>query len=352
MKRTLILLMFLTNTILPGAEVRLIKKIPLSQDETFIFYAGPFSVTEDETFILADVKNGDFKLYDNTGNIIKIWGKRGPGPDEFGVPAFCDYQKSYFSFIDLKKRKIFVYKTKEDKDFEKVKEILCPSLATDIKLKGDKVLVSGFIRNSKGNKFELYMKDLKNQTTSYLLPAKTKYGFKSKGKYKEIAPIGISGFCDFEGDTIYFVWEGNLRIIRINLKTKEIDSFGEQTKNYIKPKATSSLTSAYNKLKKELIHKEKRKMSYVIGVFADKDVVGLIYSNFNKALSIWQMTLQLYSPNGELLKEIFLPEARNYDDTMGCSFFYIKEKKLLYFLSRELDSEFQDALKILKYKIQ
>jgi len=142
-----------------------------------------------------------------------------------------------------------------------------------------------------------------------------------------------------------------LRIIKINLKTSEIDYFGNKTSHYTEPWATKLLIKSYNEGKIELYGKEKRRMSYITGIFADKNFVGLIYGNFDKVASHWQMILQLYSPRGKFLKESILPGAVTYDDYLLRSFFYSKEKDTLYYLSRKINKDFNDVLEILKYEI-
>ena len=339
-------------------EVKLIERIPLSQRETALLYVSPFAVTEDEVLILPDIRSGDIKLYDKKGELITVWGRRGPGPDEFNAPVFCDYQKPYFVIMDFGKRNLSLFERAGKDNFQSIQSFHCTSLGSDIKLMNDILLISGYVVNNKGEEYDLYLKNLKNGKNEYLLPSEIKYGFKSKTKFKneyqkkdDIVSIGTLGFCDFFGDDIYYVWQGNLRVIKINVENKNISFFGEKTQNYVTPKATKKLITAHKRRNQELSSEEKRKMSYVLGVFADADIIGVIFGNYDKDASVWKMVLQIYSPNGKLLEETVLPEAVNYDDACYRTYFYKKGEKILYCLSRKLDDQSNDVIEVLKYKI-
>lgn len=41
--------------------------------------------------------------------------------------------------------------------------------------------------------------------------------------------IAIKVFIDIQGDGIYFVWEGDLKITKIDIKSGEFTSFGYKT---------------------------------------------------------------------------------------------------------------------------
>jgi len=338
-----------------GLEVKLVKRFLLSQEKTILMSISCFAVTEDEMLILPDVKDGNIKFYDNTGNLIKIWGRRGPGPDEFQSPMYCDYQKPYYIHLDLGKMRISIYKRAERAKFVRINEILCVGCFSDVRLLNKNVLVAGNKEDSNGNKFALYVKDFEDKETHYLLPSYVKYGFKSAygfdRKYGEISPIGVTAHFHVHGDYVYYVWEGRLRIVRINLKTKKMGTFGQETKNYVRPKVTKGILEARRIRKGIIERKEKEKMSWVTGVFADEDFIGLIYTNFDKVSSLWKAFLQLYSPEGELMSEVALPDAVTYV-MGGPSNFYKKDDQHLYILSRRLNEEgYMDEYEIFKYKI-
>jgi hypothetical protein len=251
--------------------------------------------------------------------------------------------------------KISIYKRIEKTKFVRINEILCLGCMSDIRLLKENVLIGGYKVDRSGKKYSLYYKDFKNKEIHYLLPSYLQYGFKSANeydrKYREISPIGSESFFYICKDYIYYVWEGRLRIIQMNLNTKKVKFFGQETKNYTRPKVTKGILQARKERKSIKERKEKQKMSWVRGVFADNEFIGLLYTNYDKASSLWKALLQLYSLEGKLLSEVKLPDAVDFS-MRGPSYFYHKENHHLYILSRRLkESNYLDEYEILKYKI-
>jgi len=333
-------------------EINLISQIPLSQDKVTLMQACFFVVTEDDIFIVTDARAADYKLYNSSGQLIEIWGRKGPGPNEFRGPFYCDYQKPYFVNMDFGKLKVCLYKRIGKSKLEKIDEFLCLRAGYDIELMGDNILVAGHIADSNGKRYELYMRNFKNKKTHFLLQAETKYGFKSFREYKKniqkVALLGSFGYFNVKHDYVYYVWECNLRIIKLNLITKEMSIFGEETKNYTKPKLTKAFERAYRE--KTDTSNERKKMSYIIGIFATDDFIGLLYKNFDEKNSFWKIFLQLYNPEGKLIEEKILPGAVYYPMTQP-PFFFNKKNSHLYFLSKTLNKDFTDDCTIMEYEI-
>jgi hypothetical protein len=92
-------------------------------------------------------------------------------------------------------------------------------------------------------------------------------------------------------------------------------------------------------------------MCYVSGLFGDNEFIGLVYHRYDPKISLWTTYIQFYSPTGEFVNEILLPEAVTYDDMIERFFYYSREKKLFFFLSRTLDEKFQDQFRVLTYSL-
>lgn len=340
-----------------GVEVTQIGKIELSQEKSLLMAATSFIKTEDDIFIIPDYKDGNLKLYDLRGNLIKVWGKRGPGPLEFLRPVSCDYKEPLLSIFDFGKLRIFVYKRVGSEEFEKVSEFVCPNDKANIKLIEDQVLIAGYFAVSDKKQYGLYTINLKDGNYQYLLPVEVKYGFTSFGQFDShrmsILPLGNAGYCDVYGDFIYFVWEGDLRIIKINRATKGFEFFGERTANYIKPKVTKKLEEGFQMLSHEVVQAEFSKMSFVTGIFADENFIGVIYQNYDKKSSLWKMFLQLYAPEGRLLYETALSNAVTYINFRANNSFYDRSDHILYYLSITYDEKTAiDKYEIIEYKIE
>jgi len=76
-------------------------------------------------------------------------------------------------------------------------------------------------------------------------------------------------------------------------------------------------------------------MSWVGKIFADRDIVGIVYTNFDNKTSRWNSFLQIYDHNGTFLKEAPL---ENFSSTYERpDIYYDRNKKLfIVFLKSQL----------------
>ena len=90
-----VLIMFIvfSTQAIPGFNIKLTKKIPISQETTLLERPRAFCVTEDKLFLIPDYKAGDVKIYDSNGKLVTVFGRKGYGPGEFSKPAHCFYNK-------------------------------------------------------------------------------------------------------------------------------------------------------------------------------------------------------------------------------------------------------------------
>ncbi len=116
--------------------------------------------------------------------------------------------------------------------------------------------------------------------------------------------IGIRSFIDVAGDYVYFVWEGKLKIIKIDLKTGEqVAVFGHKTKHYIEPFASLKLLEG--RLEKDFTKtgNERVNMSLVRDIFATPRHVLVVY----EGPTTGNFRLQVYTPEGRFLDDIAIP---------------------------------------------
>lgn len=358
MKRCIIPLIFIFTNVfnIASIDIQLIEKVDIDQSKVILERISKIAVTEDEHYIFPDYKAGNIKIFSPKGELLKVWGQKGMGPEDFASPLYCDYKKPYFILIDWGKYKLMLFERTNKLEFKKIREAFVFALGYDIKLYGQNALVAGYKKKpTTKNKFQLYFLNFYENKIDYILPVHIKYGCESAKEYEKnysnkYAPIGLDAFFDYVGNDIYYSWEGLLRIIKINIKTKEMEFFGKKTDNYITPKATPKL----RRMKREKsmkMYTERQKMSYVTGIFASEQFVGLTYANYDKKLEMWKYFVQLYKTDGNFIMEKSLKDAVNATKFQEPSLCYSKEKKILYFLSRYIDEEFEDVFKILKYKV-
>jgi hypothetical protein len=349
----IILIVFNTTTVC-GFNIKLIKKIPLAQETGLLENVWDFCVTGDNLFLIPDYKAGNVKIFAQNGSLVKILGRKGFGPEELVRPAFCFYnkEKGKFGVFDFGTRKIFIYNRIGKTGFKRVKEIYCLAGTTGIQLKDNKLLVSGYKSGLSGTHYDFYYVDLTNDQTTFLLPSYYKYGLTSWHQFKTqyinkpgIKAIGIAAWFDICGDNAYFAWEGDLRIIKINIKSEKIEFFGKKPSHYIKPFASKSLLEAHRTRDIKIIENEWDKMSYIKDIFATSKYVLVIYKGPVKPGSESNTRMQFYTLNGNYLEDIPIP------GNPGSRMCFDKDKDILYSLSSEVHEELLERYFVLEYKV-
>ncbi len=316
--------------------------------------AWSFCVTEDGLFIIPDKESGDIKIYEKAGETleyVKAIGRKGFGPGEFVSPAYCSYneKESKFIVMDLEQRKIFIYDRVGRENFKRVKMIYCFRSGDDVQLIGNKLIISGYKEGPHGADHELYITNIKTGDEDFLLRSFQKYGLSQSEKSKAGSlrqALGVIGRFDVEGDDIYFVWEGDLRITKLNISTKKTQVFGPGVKMKTKYKSPADIV---NELLDNRTHGRfhlyrivKFKRSFVRNVFTSAKYVFVIYEGPGKS-KFW---LQFYMLNGNFIKEVPIP---GQPDRRMC---FDKDKGILYSLVSSKSKEKKKDFLILKYKIR
>lgn len=324
------------------------RKIPLSE-EVLLQFPISFCVTEDNLFVVVDFKAGDVKLYNNDGKLTGVIGSKGYGPNEFSQPLQCDYRNGKLLISDAGQTKIFVYQRKDCKVFTRTGEVLCSSVGEDIKLRDGRIYFAGTKFGSDGvpNAFysaalgeNLKSFSLDDKSYIYYLPSHLKFGFDSVSEYRTelykkgtLTAIGVLGIFDILGDFAYFAWEGDLKIFKIDLKTKRHITFGKKTPLYNKPKTTKRILEAFRIRKFKDMIGERKKLSYVKKVIAAEKYVLLIYDARKQGGENEGSRLQYYSHGGKFLKEEVLPGDAGRTTWMD------KKNNILYMLTSEYGTD-------------
>ena len=316
--------------------------------------ASGIAVTDKEIIVLSDSMAGNFKFYNTKGNLLKVFGRRGQGPDEFGSPRLYDYIDSKLLINDWQRLKLSVYKIGENLKMKRVQNYL--GMYMDARFMGNDLLLVGKRADRNGLWYRLFIKNVEKNEYNLLLQIKEMFNFPLKRKLlaqgkkrKELSSIGVRMYCDFYGDYIYAVWEGLLSVIKIDLKSMTKSRFGFVTKNYMRPKATKALVRAKKEKNTEDYRREKNKFSMVRKIIATKEMIIVIYMNYVDSLSHQVPFIQFYTPEGKYLKENKLPEAVFIHSFMP--FYFNKETNCLYALSATMDDDFEMHYAVSKYRI-
>jgi hypothetical protein len=343
---------------LESVEVKALRKITLSQDnEIIIEKANSFIVTVDKRILVVDSKAANIKIFDMTGKRVKVFGRKGMGPDEFVRPRWSTYLEPFVSIMDYGRNMIFIYKRSGLENFEFIHKFLNLNLGYDFCFLDDQnLLVAGEKFDKNRRLYSLYEYNFKKDKYDFILPSNVAYGYTSikqfmKDFYDNLPHIGAFQFFDVSDDSIFFVWTGDIKVIKIDRKTRKLTYFGNKTKNFIKPTSTPAIERAFKQRDHRLIYKLRRQMSYVRHVFVSNNRhVGVVYVGpFRDNILI--VTLLLYTTGGEFLKEFELLNAKashHYE----IYFYFSKNDNLFYILDTETSKEFDQLYKIHEYRIE
>jgi hypothetical protein len=368
MLKSLVLCLGLVWSSSPGRDssrVEFLKKIPISQAKTEIFLVTQFAVTEDGLFLLPDERGANIKIFGKDGAFLSAFGRAGAGPGEFGSIWSCDYRAPYLLVSDLHKSEMIRMVRNGPSEFKYDTSRKGVLGAFSNRIWKDKALIAGYIKAPEGRDFELYGLDLKSGEIDYLMPSYMKYGFKSEAEYErrhiETVPLGpLSTIYVFEDD-VYHVWEHRMGVLRIHIPSRRISEFGQKTPPYRPPAVSNRMKQYYAgirdaesaKLLGPKLNQEKRKFSLIFGVFADREVCGVLYQNFDEKESVLKPYLQLYDREGTLLEERLLSEVYfDVSDRGGIPYFYESRSKTLSLMSQALQEDSSIKYEIVQYKIR
>lgn len=348
-QRIIVLLLFNSLALFSDKwEIEYLSEVTLNQKKALIERVRGFDVDDEERFIIPDENSGNIKIYSSNGELIKIIGRKGEGPNEFSDPAFVDYENGKFTVIDWGLRRIFTFNVTKDWNLKLISKFVCPALAYDLKIYNDTLLIAGWIMRKDMEEFELYRTDFNGRIKNYLFPEKYKYDGDKNGY-----AIDLFTKIDYNAKHIYFIWKGSLKVYLIDPEEGYLGkNFGKIPWFYKRPKS-KPLLKAYNERDKEGYFKAARKFTLVDGIFANDNFVGLIISEYNFGKQVYEYWVQLYDLEGNILiNGIKLKEVEEYDDYDHC-YAFVKNKSLLYILGKKISSDGENVeFKIFKYKIK
>jgi hypothetical protein len=342
-----------------GFEVKFDKGIKFEEGAEAEIIPGSFCVSEDGLFLIPDDQDGTIKTFyqvvkGSNLKFLKKFGCKGFGSDEFNRPGYCFYDNHFSKFgvsdFGIGTKKVFIYDLIEDANFKlmyKIPGVDCYDMRL-WGLNGDQLIISGYVTDKDKRSYELYSINLKNpKQKEFLMPSYEKYHLANDEEYqieyfekRTLPALGIRAFIDVYGDDVYFVWEAKLKIIKVNLTTKEITVFGHPTPHYTEPVASAELVNAHRDKDYRRVWQERMKMSFVRDIFATSQYIFVVYDGPGQG-NFW---IQMYTPEGKFLgeKQIELPKDQFYQEM-----WLEKQSNTLYSLSRTGSNKPQ----ILIYKV-
>lgn len=337
-----------------GGEISPSSEISLSQADALILYAADFVVAEDGVIFLTDAKEGNIKCYDPGGKLLNVIGRRGPGPEEFLGPSYCDYQAPFFSVLDSPKLKVHIYERRGRADLSKVAEIPCMMCTSDVILSGKAVLIDAVARNNERS-FFLTLRNFRDESIKYLLPIERRYGYGSERSYKaaynDLSMLTSQrGFLSVSDNRAYFVFDARPNLTGVDLDDLDIVTFRSPSPSYREPQINQTIRSAFSNKQSEPVKQERNKVSYITGILSDERMVGVLFSNYNPPSNSWRLYLQRYDKGGKFVSESLLREATNYDCLF--SYYFDRGRGVLYVMAERYGDDSTDDYRILGYKLR
>lgn len=367
-----------------GLEVKLVDILEFKKSEAPI-KPWSMSLSGDGIFIITDRGDQSIRLYsrEKETSFLKLNGKITgvlPGTSGYQIsqPSLCSYNRdtSQLVVMDDSRNTILFYVRKEGTRFEFCGEYFCPRNGYDMKFWKNFLVISGHETTSTNRQeiFELYAVDMAqigkkgadpiylkkyNTPVIYLLPSQLKYGLGSveinSSLFSDQRKLGRKGWLDIQGDTCYYVWEGDLKIFKIDLKSGTIiGSFHpgkENVPGYKKPTMTDTLrealriNSAQNNNMSTILA-ERARMSFVKKLFVGKKFIFLVVEGPGIKGEKQVIRLLWFSVDGTYMGESLL------EGKPGWRFYYDREKSRLYSISeRALSQKENQRYSLLGYKI-
>ena len=330
-------------------------RITLSQKEEIIALPSDIAVLEDECYVISDAKTQTILLYDKNGRYLKSWRTIGQGPGEYQGMWWNDYSKPYLSIFDGRTQKLILYQRLGLTDFKWINDVHeLSGNVNNYKIEKEKIFfdVAVYFKNQY---YYIHILDLQGKNDEYCLPAAVRYGKKPANDFKKsyaefVILWGTAwSYIDVFDGSVYTTWKGMLEVQKVDIITKKWIRFGQKSKNYSQPEIWK-VTREDLKKTTQWASENKSRFSWITGIFADKDKVGLLYLNYNKKESYWEPLLQLYDGNGTFLSEEQLAGVRAENETLR--YYYSRDTGCLYILNIKEPDSGDVEYEILKYKIR
>lgn len=340
-------------------EIKPLKAFTLSPtDGIIIEKADSFVVTEDNRILIVDSKASNIKIFDMAGKRTGIFGRKGMGPNEFIRPRAVAYKDPWIAFVDFGRKSIFLYSRDKGESFKFTRKFLCLYLGYDFHLIDDRnILVAGDKYDENKRLYSLYNYNFITGKSDFILPSETAYGYTSIKKFlkdsdDKIAYIGYHHYIDFSETNFFLVWQGDLSVVKIDRKSKNISRFGEKTGRYVKPYVKPEVVKAFQQKNNKLIYMYERDLSMVRDIFVTKyNKVGVVYTGPYKKNGNLPVMLQLYTEKGKFIKEVEVLDSKASSHYEVYSYFK-KSDNRIFILDTETTEKFDQSYKMHPFQVE
>lgn len=293
-----------------GEKIKLLQEEKIEFQDSSHLHVIPrsFIVSEDRLFLLPNHESGFITVFKRVVNTLEFeyeFGPDGIADKRFGNPSFCFYapnNRITFGVIDVhiewKLRGLHLFERKGDVDFVPVGRVP-GAIGSDVKMAedGKHVIVAGYYIEEKSglkNSYDLYSYNVENKTVKPLLFSYQKYDLNNDAEYQReyfekrtIPALGIRSHIDVWGDFVYHVWEGKLKVKKININTGEHTELLQPKDNdrmhqyFVTPSASKDLLEGQKTKNNLKTRKARDKMSFIRDLIVTSKHVILIYRGPN-----------------------------------------------------------------------
>jgi len=348
--RIFIFLLAFSNLVF-GISLNLKEKILLDPKNNILQNGWGIALLDDGSILFSDGSAGDFKIFDGKGKLIRTFGRKGKGPNEFDGNYLLGYRDGHAVIMNRGGQKLVLYKITNKLEF--IEEQSFRFFAFDASIADDTLLITRLPEYDPNQTFfTLFALNLKTKKMSYLIPTRLTFGEKpvdlklnQTSQMQDVLALGIDSYCDRQGKSAFMVWRGNWQVMKVDMDTKKITRFGNKPKNYVQPYVSKELKNS----RKALDQKSCQSMSWMVDVITWKDLILIFYITYDRELTCWQTYVQIYNDREELLLEKKLDGFR----TLNYFVFIHMNKKSgqIIGLAHFLDADGEDLFQVLKYEI-
>ena len=353
--RIFIFLLVISNLAF-GISFNLKEKILLDSKTCILQYNTGIALLDNGSILFSDGRACDFKIFNKKGELLKTFGRKGEGPDEFFGNYLVDYNDGRAVIMNRGRVELIVYEIDNKLDFIKRKSF--GLFALDASMHNDKIVLCRLpMLDPNGTMFSCFKLDLETKKIDYLIPTRMIFGenpveLKSDqtNQMQDVAALNLNSYCDMQAQFSFMVWQGNWQVMKLDMNTKKLTRFGKKPEHYIQPYASRDLKQSFQAGNYKKVEEIYQNMSWMVDVIAWKEFIFAFYVTYDREFSRWQTYVQVYNGKEELLLNTKLEGLYSLERFVSIQM--NKKSGQLIGLAHFLDGNGEDQYKILKYEIK
>lgn len=324
-------------------DLTLINQFILDQEKEYIAEPGDMAVDRNEIIFITDKKASNIKIFDQNGKLLKTFGRKGEGPDEFQMPFTIDCYKNIFCVFDSGSSFYSIYNYSPEYEMKLENKFSFYTDATQFVIR-EKNIISNDYYLGREKEYRGVVLDYQGKVESKLMEIPY-----PRNDAKNRFFIGKAFLDVSESNKIYYVRKKNLKIYIFNKKGKQIKTFGVKPKFYSLPEMTNQYDNALRTSGnlRTAYTNWYRSFTWVSGLAILEDSILIILSDFNSRLKEWEHWYQIYDLHGNLLEKA--TKIKEIGSSSQLFFMDSNQKDSIYIL--ESIGEIEPKYKFYKFKI-